>query len=44
MHPNPRKVAPVFILVLVIAGAAWWYFNNGRAAAENGASECFGDD
>ena len=42
MHPNPRKVAPVFILVLVIAGAAWWYFNNGRAAAENGALNASG--
>jgi len=29
MHPNPRKIIPV-ILVVVLAGAAWWYFRSER--------------
>jgi HlyD family secretion protein len=36
MHPNPRKVAPVILLVL-IAGGALWYFTQGRNSSSNGA-------
>ena len=35
MHPNPRKIAPV-ILVLALVAAAIWYFNQG-VSAESGA-------
>ncbi|MGD9093548.1 MAG: efflux RND transporter periplasmic adaptor subunit [Anaerolineales bacterium] len=33
MHPNPRKILPVFVLILV-AGALWWYFSEESARAE----------
>ena len=29
MHPNPRKIIPV-ILFVVLAGVAWWYFRSER--------------
>lgn len=29
MHPNPRKIIPV-ILMVVLAGAVWWYFGSER--------------
>jgi len=35
MHPNPRKVAPVLILI-TIAAATWWYFSRATAQEENG--------
>jgi HlyD family secretion protein len=34
MHPNPRKILPV-ILLLAIAGGLIWYFTSQRASAEN---------
>ncbi len=33
MHPNPRKIAPIFLLV-ILAGAAYWYFTSQRASAQ----------
>ena len=33
MHPNPRKIIPVFLLIL-LAGALWWYFSDNSARAE----------
>lgn len=41
MHPNPRKVIPVF-LVIVIAGVAIWYFTSGQANADNGTISASG--
>jgi len=35
MHPNPRKIAPVIILIAVIALAVW-YFSGGKGASTNG--------
>lgn len=35
MHPNPRKIIPV-LLIVVLAGAAWWYFGTGQAENQNG--------
>jgi HlyD family secretion protein len=32
MHPNPRKIIPIFLLVVAI-GAAYWYFSSQRASA-----------
>jgi membrane fusion protein YbhG len=34
MHPNPRKIIPV-VLLLAIAGSLIWYFTSRRASAEN---------
>jgi HlyD family secretion protein len=36
MHPNPRKIAPI-LLVLALASLAYWYFGIYRLKAENGA-------
>ncbi len=36
MHPNPRRIAPLFLLVLLVV-AAWWYFGNNRVSAQTGA-------
>lgn len=33
MHPNPRKIAPIFLLVILV-GAAYWYFTSQRASAQ----------
>lgn len=35
MRPNPRKVAPVFLLLLLVA-LGYWYFNSERARADTG--------
>lgn len=35
MHPNPRKIAPL-IVVLVLAAAVLWYLGGERAAADSG--------
>ena len=32
MHPNPRKIAPVIVFV-ILALLAWWYFDNQEVAA-----------
>jgi len=40
MHPNPRRILPV-ILLLAFAGGAWWYFS-GRPAEENDALSASG--
>jgi multidrug resistance efflux pump len=36
MHPNPRRILPVVLLVIVGAVLAWYYFGGGLAAANNG--------
>ncbi|MCS7055954.1 MAG: efflux RND transporter periplasmic adaptor subunit [Thermoflexales bacterium] len=36
MHPNPRRVIPIVLLLLGIGAAAWWYFGGSAAAASNG--------
>jgi len=36
MHPNPKKVAPVVLLVAILGGAAW-YLTQGRANVITGA-------
>jgi multidrug resistance efflux pump len=35
MHPNPRRIIPVILLILV-ASATWWYLNRETAAADSG--------
>src|SRR5205085_9145469 len=35
MHPNPRRVVPI-ILILALAGVGWWYFTR-PAVADDGA-------
>ena len=36
MHPNPRRIAPIVLLVLITGGAIW-YFTWGRSNEANGA-------
>jgi multidrug resistance efflux pump len=33
IHPNPRRVIPIVLLVIGVGAAAWWYFGGGNAAA-----------
>lgn len=35
MHPNPRRIAPI-VLLIAIAGGAIWYFTQGRVSSSNG--------
>lgn len=37
MHPNPRKVAPIILLLALISATAYWYFTSPGAQAESGA-------
>jgi multidrug resistance efflux pump len=41
MHPNPRKIAPI-LLVLVLASLATWYFGIYRNKADNGVLSASG--
>lgn len=41
MHPNPRRILPV-ILLLGLAVLAWWYFFGRPAAADTGALSASG--
>ena len=41
MHPNPRRIIPVVLLVVLI-GAAAWYFTQGNGAASNGPLKASG--
>ena len=41
MHPDPRRIAPVVILV-VVAGAAFWYLNSSKARENGGAISASG--
>jgi HlyD family secretion protein len=34
MHPNPKRIIPV-VLILAVAGTAYWYYNYNRASAAN---------
>src|SRR6188768_1393098 len=40
MHPNPKRILPV-ILVLALVGVGWWYFTR-PAVADNGALKASG--
>ena len=35
MHPNPKKVAPI-ILLIAVAVSSWWYLDSRRATAVSG--------
>ena len=35
MHPNPRKLIPV-LLIVVLAGVVWWYFGTGQGQTQDG--------
>ncbi len=37
MHPNPRKVAPILLAVLVMAALTYWSFSSRAAKATDGA-------
>jgi HlyD family secretion protein len=36
MHPNPRRVIPIVLVIAIIAAAAW-YFTTGQGNSSNGA-------
>ena len=36
MHPNPRRIAPI-VLLIAIAGGAIWYFTQERTSGSNGS-------
>lgn len=36
MHPDPRRIVPV-VLILALVAASVWYFTGGQAAAQTGA-------
>jgi len=35
MHPNPKRIIPV-LLILALAALAWWYFRGPGAVAQSG--------
>lgn len=35
MHPNPKRILPVLV-ILIAAALTWWYFQNPSAAAQSG--------
>jgi HlyD family secretion protein len=38
MHPNPRRVLPVVVVILALLGLGYWYFfGGGRAGTDTGA-------
>jgi HlyD family secretion protein len=41
MHPNPRRVIPVFFVV-ILAAAAWWYFDKQQIQAQAGGLSASG--
>jgi HlyD family secretion protein len=41
MHPNPRRIVPVVLLVALLGGAAWWLFV-GRVQAQPGGLRASG--
>jgi membrane fusion protein YbhG len=36
MHPNPRRIVPIILVIAIIAAAAW-YFTSGQGGSSNGA-------
>ncbi len=41
MHPNPRRIIPIVLLIAIIAAAAW-YFTMGQGSQSNGALSASG--
>src|SRR3972149_3325954 len=37
MHPNPRRILPIVLLLLALAGAGYWYFFLRPGATDDGA-------
>jgi HlyD family secretion protein len=29
MHPNPRRILPIVLVIAILGSAAWWYFTQG---------------
>ncbi len=42
MHPNPRKVLPVIILLALLGVGYWYFFGGGRATADDGVLSASG--
>lgn len=42
MHPNPRKVLPVIILLGLLGLGYWYFFGGGRVTADDGALSASG--
>ena len=43
MHPNPRKIAPI-ILILALASLAYWYFGIYAVQSRKRHTLCFRHD
>lgn len=41
MHPNPRKIFPVLMLIFLVA-AAWWYYGSNPVKADTGTLSASG--
>lgn len=42
MHPNPRRILPVIILLVLLGLGYWYFFGGGRATADDGALSASG--
>ncbi|MBL8057457.1 MAG: biotin/lipoyl-binding protein, partial [Anaerolineales bacterium] len=43
MHPDPRRILPVILILAILGGAAWWYWGGGAGgAAEAGGLSASG--
>jgi HlyD family secretion protein len=42
MHPNPRRVLPVIVLLALLGVGYWYFFGGGRATAADGALSASG--
>ncbi len=36
MHPNPRRIAPILLMVIILASVAYWFYDRQKAAAQSG--------
>ena len=42
MHPNPRKILPIVILLVLLGVGYWYFFGGGRATADDGVLSASG--
>src|SRR5262245_39500795 len=42
MHPNPRRVLPVIILLALLGLGYWYFFGGGRATADDSSLSASG--
>src|SRR6185503_8155126 len=42
MHPNPRKVLPVILIIALLGLGYWYFFGGGRVTADDGSLSASG--